>query len=375
VNDSPAETGNEIVSSTPPGYARRASIASSVTRRGARTRALEHDRLRWWRRTRRHLHHRRFVAPAQGLPSPVERIRFAPPRPRDTLSEVFRVALACLPLLAVGCTFVLSPDEDQCETAADCEDRGFSGAACVQGICSEGTGGGGDPVWGCLGNVVEPTPDPSQTVALSVRLAFASGGEPVTTATVDFCDKLDIACTGASTADFPKGLVPDADGNVSAAVRQGFDGFVRIASPEIVDSRVYVGRPIVEPPKVKEVQLLRPMEYSVLANLALAEVDPTRGTAIILVVDCKGDAVSGVRFETPNADADTVPFYLINQAPTIPPTANATDRDGFGGFFNMPVSAAVARAFRAEDEAFVGESSFQIVANTISYVQIAPTPQ
>ncbi len=288
-----------------------------------------------------------------------------------------RFALRLLPFLSflAGCTVVLSPDEGQCEVDADCADRGFAGATCVEGVCSGGgAGGGADAVWGCLGNVVEPEPDLTKTVELSVRLAFASGGEPVTGGTVDFCDKLDIDCTGMSP-DFPKGLAADAQGMVKAAVRQGFDGFVRIEHPEIVDSRIYVGRPIVEVPKVKEVQLLRPGEYSALANLAQGEVDPTRGTAILLVVDCKGDAASGVRFETPNADAQSLPFYLVNQAPTVPPTATATDADGFGGFFNLAVNNAVARAFRASDNVYVGESSFQVVANTISYVQIAPTPQ
>lgn len=283
-----------------------------------------------------------------------------------------------LALTALGCTVVLSPGEEQCEVAADCAARGFGDASCVDGVCTDGSGGGGggDTVWGCLGNVVEPTPDPSKTFTVSIRLAFANGGEAVTDVTVDVCDKLDVSCT-AMSADFPKGLSPDAQGMVSTTLKQGFDGFFQIKSMsmEIVDSRVYVGRPIVAPPEVKEVQLLRPVEYSTLANLAQGQVDPTRGTAILYAIDCSGIAASGVRFETPNADADSIPFYLINQSPTIPPTATSTDRDGFGGFFNLPVSSAVARAFRASDGAFIGESSFQILANTISYVQIAPTPQ
>jgi hypothetical protein len=294
---------------------------------------------------------------------------------------VSRVAVAswALVLAASGCTVVLSPDESQCEAAADCAERGFGDtASCVDGVCLDGAGGGGgggvDPIWGCLGKVVEPTPDPSKTFTIQVRLAFANGGEAVTDADVDFCDKLDVNCTGTSP-DFPKGLTPDAMGLVSATLKQGFDGFVKITSAEIVDSRVYVGRPIVAPPQVKEVQLLRPLEYETLANLAQGQVDPTRGTAILLAVDCSGVAASGVRFETPNGDGETIPFYLINQAPTIPPTATSTDRDGFGGFFNLPVSAAVARAYRESDNAFIGESSFQILANTISYVQIVPTPQ
>lgn len=100
-----------------------------------------------------------------------------------------------------------------------------------------------------------------------------------------------------------------------------------------------------------------------------------RGSAIVLVVDCKGDGGGGVRFETPTADDETIEFYLINQAPNPAPTATATDKDGFGGFFNLPAKSSVVRAYRAEDEVFVGESSFQILANTISYVLVTPAPR
>ena len=41
----------------------------------------------------------------------------------------------------------------------------------------------------------------------------------------------------------------------------------------------------------------------------------------------------------------------------------------------MPVGAALAQSFRAEDDTYIGESSFRVLANTLSYVQIAPTPQ
>jgi hypothetical protein len=70
-----------------------------------------------------------------------------------------------------------------------------------------------------------------------------------------------------------------------------------------------------------------------------------------------------------------VAFYLINQAPTPTPTATATDKDGFGGFFNLPAKSAVVRAFRESDDVFIGESSLQILPNTISYVLVGPTPQ
>jgi hypothetical protein len=303
---------------------------------------------------------------------------------------VKRLLLALVALSPIvpcaGCSVVLSPGEEQCEAVTDCSDRGFANAACVEGVCvdtaaSGGNGGGGgeggavDPVWGCLGNVVEKEPDPTKTLEISFRLAFATTGDGVKTAVVDICDKLDIGCTGASE-DFPKGLSTDNNGVVTATVREGFDGFVRITSTEIVDSRVYVGRPIVEIPKTKEIQLLTPMEYEFLAEtVAGTELDPTRGSSIMLAIDCQGEAASGVRFETPGADADSLEFYLINQSPTPPPAATATDVDGFGGFFNLKPAQTLGRAFREEDEVYIGESSFGVFANTISYVQIGPTPE
>lgn len=290
-------------------------------------------------------------------------------------SRVFRLFLmASGVLLAQACTAVVAGDDAQCNTDDECVARGFTDAACVDQVCVE-TQVMDDPVWGCLGTVVEPVPDPSRSVAFDIALVYAVGGAPVGTDTViDICDKLDITCVDDDPL-YPKGLHPDAAGSIEVVVPEGFDGFVQVTGPELVDSRIYVGRPIVEPPSVEEVQLLSPDDFGLLATLAGDEPDPTRGSAIVLVLDCKGDGVSGVRFETPTSDDETVQFYLINQAPAPTPTATATDKDGFGGFFNLPVSSAVVRGFREVDDAFIGESSFQILAETISYVLVAPTPQ
>jgi hypothetical protein len=294
------------------------------------------------------------------------------------VSRLFLIAGGVL-LFAQACTVVVAGDDAQCATDEDCVARGFDNASCVEKVCVGGDGGGGgvtgDPVWGCLGNVTEPTPDPTKTVEFEIRLAYAVGGSAVSTDTVvDICDKLDITCMD-NDPKFPKGLNPDPAGIVDLSVPEGFDGFVQVTGPNLVDSRIYVGRPIVDLPPVEEVQLFSPTDINLLSTLAGEEPDPTRGTAIVLVVDCSGEGVGGVRFETPNSDSDSLQFYLINQSPTIPPTATATDGDGFGGFFNLPVSSAVVRAFRDEDDVFIGESSFQVLADTISYVLVAPTPE
>jgi hypothetical protein len=272
---------------------------------------------------------------------------------------------------ATACSALLSPGELQCESATDCADRGFASAACVDNVCVEPTVV--DPKWGCLGHVVEPWPDRTKKVPLEIRLVLAFDKSAVKTAVVDVCDKLDLQCAGTNP-DYPKAVKPAADGMVKLSVVQGFDGFVRITDPTIVDTRVYVGRPLLDQPSFNEVRLLRPSDYEGIAAIAGLDVDPARGTAILAAVDCTGESVSGVRFKSPEADAKSTEFYLINQVPAKPPAAGSTDHDGFGGFFNLKPATALARAYRAKDDAFIGESSFQVLANTISFVLIRPSP-
>jgi len=88
----------------------------------------------------------------------------------------------CGAVLCQGCTVIVSADEEQCETVADCTARGFANAACVDAVCvDEATA---DPVWGCLGNVVEPVADPSRTVEFPMKLVFASDGNGIGTYTL-----------------------------------------------------------------------------------------------------------------------------------------------------------------------------------------------
>lgn len=280
---------------------------------------------------------------------------------------------ALLPLLlaAQGCTVLLAPGEEQCATDEDCGARGFVGAVCNASLCDQAPAG--DPIWGCLGHVTEPVPDPTRKVTFSIIAAFTSHS-PVTQATIDVCAKLDLDCA-SKDPNYPKGISPSADGTVTLTVIEGFDGFMRVTGPQIMDTRVFVGRPIVAPPSVKEVRLIQPSEYDALAAFAKLTVDPQRGTAILLANDCSGATASGVELACPTADASSQVFYLVNQFPTTPPTATHTDIDGYGGFFNLPVGPAVARTSRAADNVVIGESSFDVIANTISAVLISPTPQ
>jgi hypothetical protein len=285
---------------------------------------------------------------------------------------VTRIALALLPMLLANaaCSVVLSPGEAQCETTADCTARGFpSTAVCQASVCAMVQAV--DPIWGCLADVPNPTPDPTQKVTFTVELETLEQA-PVTMATVDVCDKIDLDCT-STNPDYPKGLSPDGNGNVTMTVPQGFDGFVRVAGPTVLDARVFVGRPLIKPPNVKAVRLIEPGDYETITAYAGLKVDMTKGTAILLVEDCSQNSASGVTFSDSTANSSSQAFYLINQVPVT--TATTTDIDGFGGILNLPPGTSIATATVAATKQTIGQTSFNVLAYTISYALITPTPQ
>jgi hypothetical protein len=229
-----------------------------------------------------------------------------------------------------------------------------------------------DPVWGCLGHLVAPTPDLTKKVSFTIQF---TGLNQVGIAglTVDVCSKTDVNCTTVDPS-YPHGLMTDANGNIPFTVFYGYDGYLRISGTNIMNSRVYVGRPITQPPEVKQVRLLSPNDYQILVAYAKKMVDTTRGTAIVDAHDCSDQPVAGLSFTCPASDMASQLFYLVNQLPEVPPGATQTDVDGFGGFFNLPTGSTFVRAYRAKDNLLIGESSFDVLANTISYVLVSPTP-
>jgi hypothetical protein len=259
----------------------------------------------------------------------------------------------------------------QCEKTTDCAARGFMNAVCMSNVCQKAPPPP-DPVWGCLGHLVAPTPDLTRKLSFTIQF---TGLNQVGIAglTVDVCSKTDVTCITVNP-NYPHGLVTDANGNIPFTVFYGFDGYMRISGTNIMDSRVYVGRPLTQAPEVKQVRLLSPNDYQILVAYAKRMVDTTRGTAIVDAHDCSDQPVAGLTFTCPAADMSSQLFYLVNQLPQVPPAATQTDVDGFGGFFNLPTGGALVRAYRASDNLLVGESSFDVLANTISYVLVSPTP-
>lgn len=279
-------------------------------------------------------------------------------------------AITAFALTLCGCSLALAPGE-QCGSNDDCAARGFAGAVCEQGFCRQPAVAPSSP-WACLGHVTKPHPDPTNTLTMPLTLHHVDR-TPVTDATVDVCDKLDIECDGTD-ARYPKGLHPNAKGEVTTTAPEGFDGFFRIAGPKLMATRLYVGQPLVEPPNINAFQVVEATEFQTIVAYAKLTFDPTRGAAIFFVEDCAKHSASGASFSCVDADDESKVFYLVNQLPVLPPKATSTDPYGFGGYVNLPVGATVAQARLESTGELIGQVGFGVFANTLSYVLITPGP-
>lgn len=267
-----------------------------------------------------------------------------------------------------GCEVVLGFDDRQLY-----EPEGGGGAAGTGGMGGGGGAGGDpDPLWGCLGQIAEPTPDPRQSVDLTLQLWFAtSASDPVTSGIVDVCAIDDITCEGTDP-DLPTGLSLDGEGRVTVTVAEGFDGYLRVGDPEIIDSRFYVGKPIVESGEL-QFSLFRPNEFETLTEAAGISLNPARGVAMIMALDCQSNPATGVRYEFSDLGPEGTPFYFNDALPD--PTRTVTNEDGGGGACNLPPGAMSVSSYLDEDGAFIGAANLHIRANTISYLQLGPTPR
>src|SRR5215204_5056798 len=145
------------------------------------------------------------------------------PRLRHTLLPV-------VSLWITACSLVMSAEEDQCATDADCLGRGssFAGAVCQDKVCVEpgrgrtGEGGAGssadgagdaivsrDGAFECIGNHPFPSPA-SPTVKLDLRFIDTFTRKPATSVKVSVCKNLtDPNCTSPALV-----VRPDPQGYV-----------------------------------------------------------------------------------------------------------------------------------------------------------------
>ncbi len=293
------------------------------------------------------------------------------------------VGFALLGVVGSSCSLAFDLGREQCESSADCAEVGFA-ATCQNKVCvAVGDGGGGqgqggqggqgghggeDPLWGCLGDFQPPAPEPGGKVAYHYRIELAvNAGQPPPGLTVKLCGLLDFNCDSPLPLDDP-----DAEGNVLFELDADVEAYLDIAATDLKPTRAYLpSPPVVMPPKEKVIRVVRDMEFANIVATSGKSYDPTRGTVILLTVDCNDDRAAGVRLETDDKDVDSIPYYFKGQLPNF--TATETDLQGAGGWVNLPVGLVNARAFHAATGKAIGSASFESRANALAYVPIGPT--
>lgn len=299
-------------------------------------------------------------------------------------------------MMSVGaCSIAFDLEREQCFTTDDCSAAGFDNSECVDSVCqplSEGAGGagggegaggdGGEPPlpanFTCLDGFMAP--DPGATTHHSYRFELATGapGTVPDTLVIHLCNKLDFDCSDPVDESITGGsLVADGTGAIEFDVATSFQGFLKIEAtindpPEpLMPTLVFFKPLIINPMNQNVIRMIDPESFYALSELAGVPIDPTRGTSIILSIDCNDERTPDVTFVSDSDDEDTTPYHFKGALPD--PDATRTDDQAAGGYVNMPAGEFTVRATIADTGRFIGETSFTSVAGHLSYVPLGPT--
>jgi hypothetical protein len=328
-------------------------------------------------------------------------------RPSPTASAL-AIAMVCT---GVGCSLLVDADRLQCTTDADCLDRGFDGAICIEALCQSAPllqpeeGGapreepsvavmvardagadapaatvpldagvpvrdaGADPEWGCLANFAPPSVADGSLV--SYRLRFESGRQanvPPEGLALRLCRNDDATCA-APIVDIPE---PDATGLLTLELDPTFRGYLEVEANDHMPSLAFLPPPVVSPPEPQIIRLVQRFDFGALLRAADIPYDADRGFAFVLTNSCLDQRAAGVVLSSLGLDELTAAYYYRDGQPDA--EALQTDARGAGGWSQLPVGTIVAEARRADTLEFIGVAEFQSRAGFVSYVPIGPTP-
>ncbi len=247
-------------------------------------------------------------------------------------------------------------------------------------------------LWGCLGDVVEPTPT-AATVNVVVPLLDLSTQKPVTAADVfaRLCAKIDVNCTSPlQSGDAGTILSPDGAGLLHLTLQAGFDGFVLIdpilpdggAPPDdageagtpnvFVPSLVFFNPPLDTDLVYSTIVLVRTTELGEIAGIEGTAIDPSLGAVFMQTVDCFSAAAAGVSVMLDSTSSTTQGFYFEKGLPAL--NAPATDVTGYAGFVNAPLGTRLVTGTLHTTQQYIGKASVFTRPSTISYTVLAPSP-
>lgn len=151
---------------------------------------------------------------------------------------------------------------------------------------------------------------------------------------------------------------------------RGFLGFFEVLS-DAVPALSYLTKPIEVDTVDRPLQLSAPQTFRTFAMLDNAEIDDTKGVALLEAFDCQGKPVGGVHFES---DVGNVrPFYIVNHVPNsaasvsvLDPVNNVAD----GGFMNVEPGFVTFTARYGVGGPELGSFNVAVRASTFTFVDM-----
>ena len=294
------------------------------------------------------------------------------------------IALGVLAMTVANCSLALDFESVQCASKTDCTALGLENAECVGSVCvAQGEGGSGgsggsaeggggsapDPRWDCLDGFQQPTVEPQEMIEHFYRFEVATAlpGTPPQNLAVKVCNQIDVECT--TPVDMP---TPDANGALTLSLASTFDGFLVVTAENMLTGFVLLQPTVKLPQSEKVIRMIDEPNFINLVEFAGGTYDPMRGVGLVLAVDCQDDRAAEVKLISPDADAQTQPFYFKDGAPNIEETQ--TDEQGAGGYLNLPINKVIRlEMHRATTDELIGTTSFRARAGAIVYVPLGPT--
>lgn len=260
-----------------------------------------------------------------------------------------------------ACSLYVDSQRRQCSSDQECitHNTAFARSRCSASVCTQPT------AWSCLGHVSPSSAGTGSVVATFVLVDLISGA-PAPGVGARICRKLDIDCNDPLSA----GHVSDSAGKLALTVPSGFDGYVELSPLDAMPGMYFFYPPVVRDRQVFPLPMVSVSALAYLSQLAGVQVLEERSPIFLGAHNCLDAPASGVAFSSADADATTVPFYLIQGIPSV--SAKETDSGGRGGLLNVRIGSVTVTGALANGER-VSTASVVTRKGRVTYAAVVPT--
>jgi hypothetical protein len=269
--------------------------------------------------------------------------------------------LSALTLVSVfGCSLTIDPDLKQCKQDSDCAGRGgdFTGTQCINSACQAVSN------WECL-DTARQVVTPSGIFQVTVEILDGTTLLPLTGAQVRACKKIDVTCSGPESSG-----ETDENGRLTLSINAETGVFLNIVHAGMLPTLYFFNPPPTADTTLEPIHTIKTELLPVMTSLVGAEQLSERGLVYVTAVNCAGKQTAGVSLAVAEGDAQTVPYYIIDSYPSR--NATATDKDGWGGFFNLKKGGASVTGQLQDGQRTLGTINLLVEPGTVTYGRLVP---